>query len=256
MGFAITYKTVLEVNLWQHFLLDTASDNFSLPPSPATPAGVVQRMLQYDLRNILSLQPTAFSADQLRQRGLIFKPTTTGFFVVSKDGYTESEDQYRLSIAASLVDPAWLDYTDIGVTSLEGQVFHLTNFGLTPATRTLLTANGNESLRAEHFVPWQGRVVRLPQQVPGTATTIEVFDALSASVTPVLTVTLPAITGQTEYELDCRALREGLYRFSGANITTTTLYLGLENHPDLIGVIDLFVKDWEESVFDVRLAKN
>ena len=49
MGFAITYKTVLEVNLWQHFLLDTASDNFTLPPSPATPAGVVQRILQYGL---------------------------------------------------------------------------------------------------------------------------------------------------------------------------------------------------------------
>ncbi len=261
MGFDITYKTVAEVNVWHHFWLDTASDDLALPPGPATPAGVVRRILDYDLRELLSIAPTEASADLLAQRGLIFKQTTTGFFLASKDAYTEPEAAFHLSLAVRLVDPSWLDYADLGMSSLNRQIFHLTNFGEAPAARFLLTDGGNESLRATHFVQRKGRIVRLRQLAPGTATTIEVFDALSSAVTPVLTFTLPAIPNQEEYELDCRSLSEGLYNFvsSNNNIDTTVddnpIYLGLENHPDLVGVIDLFIAGWEESIYDIRIAK-
>ena len=264
MGFDITYRTVTELNCWHHFWLDTATDDLVLPLSGAA-AGVVQRILGHDLREILFIRPTPDSQELLASRGLIFKQTTTGCFLANKNTYSEPDDGFRVSFALSLIDPNWLDYTDIEINNdldaLNRRIFHLSNFGEAPAANLLLTDGGNNSLRAEHFVQRKGRVVRLRQQTPGTATTIEVFDALSASATPVLTFDLPAIPDQEEYELDCRSLPEGLYNFvsSNNNIDTTVddnpIYLGLENLPGVIGVVDLFIAGWEESTFDIRLAK-
>lgn len=261
MGFAITYKAVIELNLWHHFWLDTDADDFALPPGPATPDGVVRRILDYDLRELLRIRPTEESQQYLASRGLTFKQTTTGCFVVSKNSYTEPNTSFRISLVVDLVDPTWLDYANIGLTSLNRRIFHLSNFGETAVARFLLTSGGNDSLQSTHFVPRKGRVVRLQQLNPGTATTIEVFDALSSSATPVLSFSFPAIANQTEYELDCRSLSEGLYNFvsSNNNIDTTIdpspQYLGLENQPAAIGVVDLFISGWEETIYDIRLAK-
>ncbi|WP_367388222.1 hypothetical protein [Lewinella sp. LCG006] len=262
MGFIIKYQRVIKLHFWQYHWLLKGADVLVLPPSGSTQA-VQERIIAYDLRNVLKINLTSASQRELDKRGLVFKANTTGAIIVSKDGYTEVDASYRLSFAVSLIDPQWPSYTVTGVNDIQNQIFHLTNFGRVPAARTLLTDGGNNTLRSTHFVPKQGRVVRLPQLVAGTATTIDVFDALSNVVTPVLSFTFPAITGQTEYELDCRSLREGLYRFAGGNITPATQYLGLENEPALIGVVDLFTKDWdgagnpaqEGSEYDIRLAK-
>ncbi|WP_020535951.1 hypothetical protein [Lewinella cohaerens] len=261
MGFIIKYQRVIKLHFWQYHWLLKGADVLVLPPTGSTQA-VQERIIAYDLRNVLKVSLTATSQKELEKRGLVFKANTTGAIIVSKDGYTEADDSFRLSFAVSLIDPEWPSYTLTGVTDIQHQVFHLTNFGRVPAARTLLTDGGNETLRTSHFIPKQGRVVRLPQLVAGTATTIDVFDALSTAVTPALSFTFPAIAGQEEYELDCRSLREGLYRFSGGNIDPITQYLGLENQPALIGVVDLFTKDWEGagdpaqegSEYDIRLA--
>lgn len=261
MGFIIKYQRVIKLHFWQYHWLLKGADVLVLPPSGSTPA-VQERIIAYDLRNVLKINLTPVSQKELDKRGLVFKANTTGAIIVSKDGYTEVDASFRLSFTVSLIAPEWASYTQTGVTDIQRQIFHLTNFGRVPAARTLLTNGGNDALRTSHFVPKQGRVVRLPQLVAGTATTIDVFDALSTAVTPVLSFTFPAIAGQTEYELDGRSLREGLYRFAGGNITPTTQYLGLENQPALIGVVDLFTKDWdgagnpaqEGAEYDIRLA--
>lgn len=260
MGFNITYKTIIEVNLWHHFWLDTASDNLVLPPGGSSDE-IIKRILDYDLGKLLFIHPTEESEEHIAIRGMIFKQTSTGCFLAGKNAYSEPEGGFRISLAVSLVDPSWLEYANIGVSGLNRRLFHLSNFGETSTTRFLLTEGGNDSLRAEHFVQRKGRVARLRQLNPGTGTTITVFDALSNSTTPVLNHTFPEIPDQEEYELDCRSLPEGLYNFvsSNNNIDTAAdanpIYLGLENRPDVVGVIDLFIAGWEETVFDVRLAK-
>ena len=254
MGFTIEYQRVIRLYFWQYHWLLRDTEVLLLPPINSA-AAVQDRVIDYNLRNILRVELTPTSQKELEKRGLIFKATTTGALVASKISYAESDPTYRLSFAVNLVDPNWQDYTLTGVDDIQSQIFHLTNFDRTPAARTLLTDGGNETLRLAHYLPRQGRIVRLTQSVPGTASTVEVYDDLSNAATPVLTFVMPAVPGQEEYELDCRSLREGKYRFEGANITNATLYLGLENQPALLGVVDLFTAGWGNSEYDVRLAQ-
>ncbi len=253
MGFVIQYQRVIRLNFWQYHWLLRGAETLVLPPSGSA-AAVQDRIIRYDLRNILNIQLTPTSQEELSKRGLIFKASSTGALVASKAGYAEADPAFRLSFAVSLVDPSWQSYTLTGVNNIQENIFHLTNFGRVPAARTLLTDGGNDALRAVHHLARRGRVVRLPQQVFGTATTINVFDELSSAVTPVLTFTLPAVPDQEEYELDCRSLREGVYRFEGGNINTETFYLGLENQPALVGVVDLFTSGWPDAEYDIRLT--
>lgn len=256
MGFTIQYQRVFKLRLWQYRWLLQGADNLVLDPDLLGNSDAVRdRIMQYDLRRILRVEPTLSTQELLKKRSLICKTTTTGITVVSKASYTEPDTDFRLSFAIRVIDPEWQDYTETGVASIQGQIFHLTNFGLGPASPTLLTDGGNNVLRADHFVPRQGRIVRLPATVAGQASTMEVFDALHSSPDSVLDFSFPALAGQEEYELDCRSLRAGLYRITGTNIATTTLYLGLEDLPDLIGVIDLLISGWEGSTFDARLAQ-
>lgn len=254
MGFALAYKTVLEVAVWHHFWVDPDGGTFTLPPNPGTPEAL-DRLFDYDLRRLLDIRPTQRSLEWFRRKGLIFKPTQTGCLLASRDGYTESDDAARLTLVISIRDPQLLRHTDLGIAKFEGRIFHLTNFDRPPADRTLLTDNGSGQLEATHFVPQRGRVLRIGQQTPGTATTVGIFDALSAATDPVLTVILPAVPDQPEYEIDARALPEGLYRIESPNTVTTTLYLGIEDIPNAVGVIDLFIKDRDAEIYDIRIAK-
>lgn len=262
MGFAISYQTVLEIAIWHHHWVDPAGGTFALPPNPAT-AEALDRLFDYDVRRLLRIEPSPRSRDLIRRKGLIFRPTQRGGLLASRDTWVENDDRLRLTFLITVLDPQLLRHTDFGAADFKfaGRIFHLTNFGRSqaaPADRTLLTdgGGGTGQLHHSHFLPQRGRIVRLPQQTPGTATTIEVYDALSAATTPVLTTEMPAVAGLTEYTIDASALPEGRYRIESTNTPTTTLYLGLERMPGTIGVIDLFLKDWDEPIYDLRLAKT
>ncbi len=254
MGFALADKTVLEVAVWHHFWLDPDGGTFALPPNPVTP-DALDRLFDYDTRRLLDIRPTSLSLEWIRRKGLIFKHTQTGCLLASRDGFTESDSEARLTLSVSIREPVFLRHTDLGITKFEGRIFHLTNFDRLPAARTLLTDAGSGQLAATHFVSQRGRTLRLAQQTPGTATSVEIFDALSAAVNPVLTAHFPAVPGQQEYVVDARVLPEGLYRIESANTVTTTLYLGIEDKPSAIGVIDLFIRDWDAAIYDIRIAK-
>ncbi|PSR11318.1 MAG: hypothetical protein C7N36_17190, partial [Bacteroidetes bacterium] len=232
MGFTIAYDKLMEVAIWHHRWLQTSAydpapqtyagaafvpgDPFVLPLNAPVPAAATTRLLTYDLRNLLTIRPSADTAKKLQQLGLTFKTTTTGFWVVkgNKQALPSTPD-LRLTFTVSLLDPTLIDITRVNPAWPAGQFFHLTNAQATPAFRFLLSrgAGPNEVLSPEHFYARQGRIVRLPQLVPGTATTVEVHDNLANPADPpVLTQAFTAIALQTEYELDVRPLAAGRYR--------------------------------------------
>ena len=276
MGFTIAYDKLMEVAIWHHRWLQTSAydpaaqtydgaafvpgDPFVLPMNAPVPASATTHLLTYDLRNLLTIRPSADTAKKLLQLGFTFKTTTTGFWVVKGDKRTLPNDPaLRLTFTVSLLDPTLVDITAVNPAWPAGQFFHLTNAQATPAARFLLSrgTGPNEVLSPEHFYTRQGRIVRLPQLVPGTATTVEVYDDLANPADPpVLTQAFTAIVLQTEYELDVRSLAAGRYRLTSPNTSPVTLYLGLEDHPGLLGVIDIFPQGWEGTLYDVRLADN
>lgn len=254
MGFIIAYKTILEVAVWHHFYVDPKGGTFTLPPNPGTPEAL-DRLFDYEVRRLLDIRPTQRSLEWIRRKGLIFKPTQTGCLLASRDGFTESDEMARLTLMVSIRDQQLLWHTNLGIGKSEGRIFYLTNFDRPPATRTLLTDAESGQLEAMHFVPQRGRVFSLTQQTPGTATSVGIFEALSVATDPVLTVDFPAVSDQPDYEIDARALPEGLYRIESANTITTTFYLGMEKVPDILGLIDLFIKDSDRAIYDIRMAK-
>ncbi|RMF00247.1 MAG: hypothetical protein D6772_06585 [Bacteroidetes bacterium] len=275
MAFNITYTKLLEVAFWPHRLLRTdsydpnagsyditgytaASGPFLLTLNPGVPHTVLDQLLAFDLREHLLIQPSPATALRLKNLGLTFRTTTTGFWVVNSDQRPlPALDNLRLTFMVKVWDRAFVDQLLISDDWPETHLFHLTNAQSTSAIRFLLSQVGSEEvLHEDHFYPRQGRVVRLPQLTLGQATTLEVFDDLANPADPaVLSIDFDAIADQEEYELDCRALTEGRYRIRGANIDELTLYLGLEDQPGLLGVIDLFPRNWEGTLYDIRLAE-
>ncbi|SDD93183.1 hypothetical protein SAMN05421636_102356 [Pricia antarctica] len=276
MGFQITYNKLFEVAFWHHAQLRTSSYDpalfgydtvgydpltspFIIPLSTVVPDEVGRRLLNFDLRNLLHIRPNPETAELLKQLGLVFKTTTLGFWVV----YNElrdlpADDALRFTFDVALVAPEFIDQVEVKPDWPRGKVFHLSNAQQPPENRYLLSDNAavGEVLHSNHFFERRGRIVRVPQLAPGSATTLEVFDALAAAAAPpIFTVDFPAVNQQTEYELDLRPLREGRYRINGPNINEITLYLGLENRPGILGVIDLFPNAWEGTIYDIRLAE-
>lgn len=275
MAFQIRYTRLFEVAFWHHaelrtnaynpalFNFDTAgydpnTSPFVIPLSTVVPPEVADRLLKFDLRRLLRIQPNPETSDLLAQLGLIFKTSTLGFTVVSDDSIPlPTDNSLRFTFEVAPIDPEFIAAVAIQPNWPNGQVFHMTNARQTPQTRFLLSASGSgEVLHQDHFFPRQGRVVRLPQLSPGTGTTLNIFNALADPAgLPVATLSLPAVNGQTEYELDLRFLREGRYRINGANITEVTHYLGLEKRPEVVGVLDIFPNNWEGTIYDIRLAE-
>lgn len=275
MAFEITYTKLLEVAFWPHQVLRTegydpatsaydiagytAEDGpFLLTLNPEVPASVEDQLLAFDLREQLLIEPSAASAALFEQLGLTFRATAMGFWVVGNSQRAlPFLDGLRFTFTVRVRHRAFVDQLSISDDWPETHLFHLTNAQASSAIRFLLsqTASG-EALHEDHFYPRQGRVLRLPQLTPGQATTLEVFDDLADPADPaVLAFQFLAIEDQEEYELDCRMLSEGRYRISGANIDDVTLYLGLENQPGLLGVIDIFPLSWEGTLYDIRLAE-
>ena len=258
MGFTITYKTVFDLVVWHHHLLDSPTSGvFTPPPSGTTPPDIVQRLLDYDIRQFMGLRLSKESIELVRQKGLVFKPTRKGCLLASRTGYTETNGSLKLTLLLSVTDPQFLYYTNLGpgVDSLRGKVFYLTNKGMLTVD-TLSDTVGNTYLGNIHRKSHSSRIVRLPQLAPGTPSSVEVYDVNGSSITPVLTLEAPSGPGQTEYELDCRPLPEGLYRFESANLATEERYLGLEDEGGVFCVVQIYLENLSNGVYDIRIAKS
>ncbi|MEM9835016.1 MAG: hypothetical protein AAF828_00855 [Bacteroidota bacterium] len=276
MGFSITYQRILQLHLWHHFWLDaTQSDGtpitFEPPGSDNTGGTSTGRETDYDIRNYVRIKPSPRTQYLLERRGLSFHLTSSGGFVAGKTSVNLNGEGKRFTFLVRALDPAFVNYASLpDLTTIQQPVFHLTNASTPTTDRLLLTAGGNNHLRAVHFFSRQGRVVRLRISdglgpYP-TTTTVEVFDLLSS--TPNVPLRWPDGNSfyevsiqedQREIELDVRHLSEGRYRFAATALhpdQPTVLYLGLEEQAQLLGVIDLFPANWVGSAFDIRLGIN
>ncbi len=278
MGFRIAYQRLLQVHFWHHHLLDsiTASGEANLfrPPNANNNGGnSTARTASYDIREWIALRPDAATAAYFKSSGLVFKTNASGGFVASRQSFTFLDADQRLTFLVGVKHPnlfAFSDLPDLGNVP-RPFLFYLSNFGADVRQRRLLTAGGGGVLRQSHFLARAGRVLRLRLREnfapPPASLSVAVFNALPEDTAPapvpdwaVANFTISNLEAeQTHIELDCRHLRSGIYRVEATDLhpdQPTTLYLGQEEQAQLWGVIDLFPFGWENSQFDIRLAKN
>lgn len=267
MGFVIQYKTIFKVSVWHHHFLDSPLDPGDgggdfVPPPIGNPSDVVERLLDYDLNRIIDLRLSPDSEKTVRNKGLIFKKTGSGCLLSSKNGFTETDPASKLTLLLSTRDAQFMSYSDFGFSKFENKVLYMSNFDLAaPALKisddsvtNLLHATVDDDGRVER----SSRVVRLPKlnAADGDAT-VQVFDLHTNPVQLVLTLTAKSEPGQTSYELDCRSLREGLYRFDSPAVASGTLrYLGLENESRLLAVVELYLKNLNDAHYQLEINKQ
>jgi hypothetical protein len=100
------YKPLFEVRLLHHYWLDEGKLGFdSLSMDTQT-----SRLLDYDVRSILSVVPTASTATLLAGLGCIFKLTAPGFIVAVPAGSPIAADT-EFSFVVSVADGRVFDYT-------------------------------------------------------------------------------------------------------------------------------------------------
>ncbi|NJO87353.1 MAG: hypothetical protein HC821_05090 [Lewinella sp.] len=269
MGYSIGYRRLLAVHLWQHYWLDGESSGVGGSPVgeplrfplEGNLASVQQRLRNYDVRQTLSLVPTERSRRQMVAKGLRAKMSNTGLVVVSKEDYAETDTAFRLSFVLKVLSGDWMNYTDLGALGpLAGQVFHLSNIGLMPGSRQLLTGGDNGVLRPVHFITKLSRVLRLRVNDPDQAASVEVHHALSSSGEgPLLSISFPAFAERSHYEIDARLLAEGRYRVVSSNLhptQATEFYMGLEDQVGVLGIIELQLTGWPSTEYDLVFAKN
>lgn len=256
MGFDIKYKKVFDLLVWHnHFLADT----FTPPPVAAN----YPNILPYISARFLEFEPSRETESYRNNGGLLFKNTLFGCFLTKKSSFAETDPMAKITLLGRLRDPLFLEYTNLKfkdgmiIYPRQGHVLYLHNKGLVPGGdgRINLSRSGGPFLTVNnHLFPWQTRIVRLPQLVAGTDTTVSIFDATSVAVTPLLQIALHSEPNQTDYELDCRALPSGLYRFDAPNLAANTvLYIGQEgSSSDVLTIVDIYTAGVQETIFDIR----
>jgi hypothetical protein len=260
MAFSIAYNKVFDVSVWHdHFLAPGPADTFTPPPVSAD----AERLRPYESARFLSFHPSNEALKVLSDKGLIFKTNRYGCLVAKKASFAETNPAVKVTLLAKLRDPDFLNYTALGfdlTNRRKGKIVYLYNKGLVPdgAGRINLSRSGGNFVTiAQNLFDWQTRLVRLPQLVPGTNTTVQVFDATQAVPTLVMTIVANSGPDQPEYELDCRSLPAGLYRFEAPNLNTSTLYLGQESESgETLAVIDIFLASVSNVKFDIRFNHN
>lgn len=257
MGFSIQYQKVFDLLVWHdHFLAPGPADTFTPPPVAAD----YQNLLPYTSARFLEFEPSRETELYRNNGGLLFKNNRYGCFLTKKTSFSETDPMAKITLLGRLRDPFFLEYTQLGLDNVhprQGHVLYLHNKGLVPGGdgRINLSRSGGPFLTVNnHLFPWQTRIVRLPQLVAGTDTTVSIFDATSVAVTPLLQIALNSEPDQTDYELDCRALPSGLYRFDAPNLAANTvLYIGQEgSSSDVLTIVDIYTAGVQETIFDIR----
>lgn len=106
-----TYARLIEVRLLHHYWLDDAKKVFD---SASTEPAMQRRLLTYDVRRVLSVQPTATTADAVAGLHGVFRTTGLGFLVaVPTTAIVPRDAEFTFYVA--VVSPAYDDYTALSL---------------------------------------------------------------------------------------------------------------------------------------------
>ena len=111
-----SWNRLFEVRLLHHYWLDDGATVFRQTPA----ATQDQRLLNYDVRPILAVVPTASTQTVLANLRCVFKPTGLGF-IVGAPGGTAIAANTVLSFIVSVTDGYFFDYTAL---TLRPQAIH------------------------------------------------------------------------------------------------------------------------------------
>lgn len=104
---ASDYRVLFEVRLLHHYWLDDGAVLFDHLPNAAARE---KRLLRYDCRPFLEVQPTSMSEQALGALGLAFVQTGLGFVVAAPVGVKVDLDQ-AFEFQLSIRDPDYFNYT-------------------------------------------------------------------------------------------------------------------------------------------------
>jgi hypothetical protein len=101
------YRRLFQIRLLHHYWLDQGATVFDLF-SPQKKRD--ERLLSYDVRPVLSLEPTAETAETLRGLGCVYRNTASGCIVAAPESVVIPGES-SFDIVLTIVDPAFHNYT-------------------------------------------------------------------------------------------------------------------------------------------------
>ena len=132
MGFTLSYKTLFEVRMLHHFFLDRASDLFDNMDL----AGKSRALKGYDVRDFISIEPTAACARILNKYHFIYKNTSLGLIVGTKANFNAGkyfptpalDDTLQFTFKISFSDIFFSNYTALPLLQTKDEVYFFQNF--------------------------------------------------------------------------------------------------------------------------------
>lgn len=109
--FATRYPRLFEVQVLHHYWLDDGGTVFA---AAADSRAGTKRLLGYDVRQLLTVTPTAATAALIAGLRGVFRTTGLGFFVAVPEGTTLPLDA-TLEFLVSASDPDYANYTALGL---------------------------------------------------------------------------------------------------------------------------------------------
>ena len=131
MGFTLTYKTLFEVKLLHHYFLNKAGDLFD--NMTAAEKSIVLK--GYDLRDFISIEPTADCARVLSRYHLIYKNTPSGLIVGTRANQNAGkffpafsvEDSLRFTFKVYFEDTFFSNYTALPLSKDRAAMYYFQN---------------------------------------------------------------------------------------------------------------------------------
>lgn len=132
MGFTLSYRTLFEVRLLHHFFLDKAGDLFDNMDL----AGKSRALKGYDVREFISIEPTAACAKVLRKYRFIYKNTPFGLIVGTRADFNagkyfaavKPDDTVQFTFKLSFTDLFFSNYTALPLIQAKDTVYFFQNF--------------------------------------------------------------------------------------------------------------------------------
>ena len=131
MGFEILYKTLFEVRLLHHFFLNRADAVFDNMPLN----GKSQALKGYDVREFVSIVPTAACARALSKYHFIYKNTPLGLIVGTRSNQNAGkffpevtmEDNLQFTFKLSFIDRNFSNYSSLPLLQNKESVYFFHN---------------------------------------------------------------------------------------------------------------------------------